>query len=163
MESITEERIQHVKNAIEHGETVRFTYGHETIREIKPTGFFADSVDDEAGFEGNDIEIDEPNFRRFKFDRIEIMHEVITLSDLEIALSQSIGITHDAKHLDYPVNQIQLKLSNLAEKVGLEEEMKYYLDEVSEANNKLQSAFFRCDEVFQEAISTKELEEEDDD
>ena len=35
--------------------------------------------------------------------------------------------------------------------------MKYYLDEVSEANNKLQSAFFRCDEVFQEAISEEEL------
>ena len=41
--------------------------------------------------------------------------------------------------------------------------MEYYLDEVSECNNQLQSAFFRCDEVFQEAISTKELEEEDDD
>ena len=157
MESITEERIQHVKNAIEHGETVRFTYGHETIREIKPTGFFADSVDDEAGFEGNDIEIDEPNFRRFKFDRIETFYDVVTLSALESAWNESRGITHDAKHLDYPVNQIQLKLSNLAEKVGLEEEMKYYLDEVSEANNKLQSAFFRCDEVFQEAISEEEL------
>ena len=88
---------------------------------------------------------------------------MIELEDLQSAWNESRGITHDAKHLDYPVNQIQLKLSNLAGKVGLEEEMKYYLDEVSEANNKLQSAFFRCDEVFQEAISTKELEEEDDD
>ena len=85
---------------------------------------------------------------------------MIELEDLQSAWNESRGITHDAKYLDYPVNEIQLKLSNLAEKVGLEEEMEYYLDEVSEANNKLQSAFFRCDEVFQEAISTKELEEE---
>ena len=96
--NIKEERIQHVTNAIEHGETVKFTYGNETIREIKPTGFFSDS----AGFEGNEIEIDEnePNFRRFKFDSIETMYGLVTLSDLEIAESQSRGITHDAKYLD---------------------------------------------------------------
>ena len=82
------------------------------------------------------------------------------LEDLDNALSQSKGITHDAKYLEYPVVELQGKLSDLAEDVGLEKEMEYYLDQITEALHKLQSACFQCDEIFEEAlIREEELEE----
>tara|TARA_R110000744_G_C18894733_1_gene508447 strand:+ start:207 stop:491 length:285 start_codon:yes stop_codon:yes gene_type:complete len=80
--------------------------------------------------------------------------------DIENAFSQSQKITHDAKYLEYPVVELQVKLSNLAEDVGLQKEIEYYLDQITEALHKLQSACFQCDEVFEEALIRKEELEE---
>jgi hypothetical protein len=87
-------------------------------------------------------------------DAKDIRHE------LECALREAIDINKEAKGLSYPVVDIQVKLSNLAEKHGLEDEMEYCLDYVNEQSNKLQSAFFECESVFEEAISELELEED---
>ena len=46
------------------------------------------------------------------------------MDNLEIAVSQSRGITHDAKYLCYPIGDIKVKLSGLAEEHGLEDEME---------------------------------------
>jgi|TARA_R110002074_G_scaffold379231_1_gene557343 hypothetical protein len=82
---------------------------------------------------------------------------MIELEDLESALRESRLITKEAKYLEYSVNEIQGRLSSLAKDVELSEEMEYYLNGVSEALWELQSAFFRCDELFEEAISEEEL------
>jgi len=57
-------------------------------------------------------------------------------------------ITHKAKYLCYPVGDIEVELSTLASKCGLEEEMEVYLDEVRSALNNLESAFYNCEDVF---------------
>ena len=72
------------------------------------------------------------------------------LEDLKFALISSRGITHDAKYLD--VSEITSKLLDLAEDYGLLEEMEEALDNVREHMNKLQSAIFQCDEVFENAV-----------
>ena len=56
-----------VIEAVKTKQVVRFDYGHDTIREIKPTGFFGDF----DGFEGTDEDTEEKEFRRFRFDKIE--------------------------------------------------------------------------------------------
>ena len=63
-----------------------------------------------------------------------------------------------AKSLCYPITDITSQLSSLADECGLEEDMDYYLNDVREAENKLESAFYRCEEVF--ADRRRELEEE---
>ena len=63
-----------------------------------------------------------------------------------------------AKSLCYPISDITVKLSSLASECGLEEEMEDYLDEVRRLQNKLESAFFRCEEVFINRISSLECE-----
>ena len=68
------------------------------------------------------------------------------------------GITKGAKYLSYPITDITSQLSSLADECGLEEDMDYYLNDVREAENKLESAFYRCEEVF--ADRRRELEEE---
>ena len=67
-------------------------------------------------------------------------------------------ITKRAKYLCYPITDITSQLSSLADECGLEEDMDYYLNDVREAENKLESAFYRCEEVF--ADRRRELEEE---
>ena len=61
---------------------------------------------------------------------------------------QARSITKEAKYLCYPVTDITVKLSSLADEHGLEKEMEYALDEVRVAQNKLESAIFRCEDVF---------------
>jgi len=68
------------------------------------------------------------------------------------------GITKGAKYLCYPITDITSQLSSLANECGLEEDMDYYLNAVREAENKLESAFFSCEEVFSNRISSLECE-----
>ena len=84
---------------------------------------------------------------------------------VEAAQHEARGITHNAKHLCYPITDITVALSSLASECGLEEEMDYYLDDVREAENKLESAFYRCEEAFANRISELEckLEEKEND
>ena len=63
-----------------------------------------------------------------------------------------------AKSLCHPISDITVQLSRLAKECELEEEMEDYLDEVRQIQNKLESAFYRCEEVFADAI--RELESE---
>jgi len=70
---------------------------------------------------------------------------------------QARSITKEAKYLTYPITEIVVKLSSLADEHGLEKEMDYALDEVREAQRKLESAFFRCEDVFYE-LEIKESE-----
>ena len=63
---------------------------------------------------------------------------------------QARSITKEAKYLTYPITDIAVKLSSLADEHGLEKEMEYALDEVRVAQNKLESAIFRCEDVFYE-------------
>ena len=73
-------------------------------------------------------------------------------------MEQARSITKEAKYLTYPITDIVVKLSSLADEHGLESEMEDALDEVREAQRKLESAFYRCEEVFADAI--RELESE---
>ena len=73
-------------------------------------------------------------------------------------MEQARSITKKAKYLSNPITDISVKLSSLADEYGLEKEMEYALDEVREAQRKLESAFYRCEEVFADAI--RELESE---
>jgi len=149
-----------VIEAVKTKQVIKFDYGHDVIREIKPTGFFGDF----DGFEGTDESTNDREFRRFRFDKIQkwmgVQDKFEEIDNLKIALSTAIDINKEAKGLSYPVVDIQVKLSNLAEKHGLEDEMEYCLDYVNEQSNKLQSAFFECESVFEEAISELELEED---
>ena len=146
-----------VIEAVKTKQVVRFDYGHDVIREIKPTGFFGDF----DGFEGTDESTSDREFRRFRFDKIQkwlgVQDKFEEIDNLKIALSTAIEITKEAKGLSYPIVDIQVKLSGLAEKHGLEEEMEYYLDQVNEASRELESRFFECESVFEEAISDLEL------
>jgi len=63
-----------------------------------------------------------------------------------------------AKSLCYPISDISVQLSRLASECELEEDMEDYLDEVRQIQNKLESAFFRCEEVFSNRISSLECE-----
>ena len=68
------------------------------------------------------------------------------------------GITKGAKYLSYPITDITSQLSSLADECGLEGDMDYYLNDVREAENKLESAFYRCEEVFTDKKSSLECE-----
>ena len=65
-------------------------------------------------------------------------------------MEQARRITKRAKYLGYPVSDITVELSSLADEHGLESEMEDALDEVNQAQRKLESAIFRCDDVFYE-------------
>ena len=71
------------------------------------------------------------------------------------------GITKGAKYLCYPITDITSQLSSLANECGLEEDMDYYLNDVREAENKLESAFYRCEEVFADRRTALEYELQD--
>ena len=151
-----------VIEAVKTKQVIKFDYGHDVIREIKPTGFFGDF----DGFEGTDESTNDREFRRFRFDKIQkwmgVQDKFEEIDNLKIALSTAIEITKEAKGLSYPIVDIQVKLSGLAEKHGLEEEMEYCLDQVNEASRELESRFFECESVFEEAISELELSLYDD-
>ena len=85
----------------------------------------------------------------------DLENQIARIQDAE---SEARGITHDAKNLGYPISDIFVKLSSLARECGLEEEMEDYLDEVRQIQNKLESAFYRCEEVFADRI--RQLEDE---
>jgi hypothetical protein len=82
------------------------------------------------------------------------------MDNLQIAVSQSRGITKDAKYLCYPILDIKVKLSSLAEENGLGDEMEVYLDAVSDIANDLESAFYECESVFKDKLRELEYEEE---
>ena len=63
-------------------------------------------------------------------------------------MEQARSITKEAKYLTYPITDIIVKLLSLADEHGLEKEMEDALDEVREAQRKLESAFYRCEDVF---------------
>ena len=61
---------------------------------------------------------------------------------------QARSITKEAKYLTYPITDIIVKLSSLADEHGLEKEMEFALDGVREAQRMLECAFFSCEDVF---------------
>ena len=63
-------------------------------------------------------------------------------------MEQARSITKKAKYLSYPITEIELDLLTMAEEHGLESEMEDAIGEVLEAQNKLESAIFRCEDVF---------------
>ena len=63
-------------------------------------------------------------------------------------IEQARSITKEAKYLCYPVTDITVKLSSLADEHGLESEMEDAIGEVLEAQRKLESAIFSCEGVF---------------
>ena len=65
-------------------------------------------------------------------------------------VEQARRITKRAKYLGYPVSDITVELSSLANEHGLESEMEDALDEVRKAQRNLESAFYRCEDVFYE-------------
>ena len=79
------------------------------------------------------------------------------LESVENAEIEARSITKEAKYLCYPISEIAGKLSSLADEHGIED-IESYLDDVSEAERKLESAFYRCEEVF--ADRRRALEEE---
>ena len=89
-------------------------------------------------------------------NRIDIKTE--ELERVEYNRVESRIVSRWSKSLCYPISDITTKLSSLASECGLEEEMEDYLDEVRQIQNKLESAFFRCEEVFADRISSLECE-----
>ena len=85
----------------------------------------------------------------------DLENQIARIQDAE---SEARGITHNAKHLYCPISDISVKLSSLARECGLEEDMEYYLDDVTKLQYKLESAFYRCEEVFADRI--RQLEDE---
>ena len=79
------------------------------------------------------------------------------LESVENAEIEARSITKEAKYLCYPISEIAGKLSSLADEHGIED-IESYLDDVSEVERKLESAFYRCEEVFADRRRT--LEEE---
>ena len=82
------------------------------------------------------------------------------IEKLEWAEGTARGITRDAKYLCYPILDIKVKLSSLAEENGLGDEMEVYLDAVSDIANDLESAFYECESVFKDKLRELEYEEE---
>jgi len=82
------------------------------------------------------------------------------LERVENAQIEARSITKDAKHLCYPISEITGKLSSLADENGIED-MESYLDDVSEAENNLESAFYRCEEAFADRRASLECELEE--
>jgi len=70
---------------------------------------------------------------------------------------QARSITKEVKYLTYPITEIIVKLSSLADEHGLEKEMEFALDGVREAQRMLECAFFSCEDVFYE-LEIKESE-----
>ena len=81
------------------------------------------------------------------------------IEKLEWAEGTARGITKDAKYLCYPILDIKVKLSSLAEEHGLEDEMESYLDVVSEIANDLEGAFYACEDVFKDKLREIEYAE----
>ena len=147
-----------VIEAIKTKQTIKFNYGMNIVREVTPTGFFGDF----DGFEGTDENTVPREFRRFRFDKVnEWIGMKDTRHELECALIDSKNITKEAKYLCYPIGEITTKLSSLADEHGLLDEMNELLDQVTAAERNLESAFYECESVFEEAISELELRYEE--
>ena len=147
-----------VIEAIKTKQTIKFNYGMNIVREVTPTGFFGDF----DGFEGTDENTVPREFRRFRFDKVnEWIGMKDTRHELECALIDSRNITKEAKYLCYPIGEITTKLSSLADEHGLLDEMNELLDQVTAAERNLESAFYECESVFEEAISELELRYEE--
>ena len=87
-----------VIDAIKTDRPVRFDYGADTVREIKPVGFFGDY----AGFEGVEAG-DNTEFRRFRFDSIKEW----------IGIGLPTKIVVELEFADYPTdNDVKTKLYN---------------------------------------------------
>jgi len=71
-------------------------------------------------------------------------------SDLESALGSAREITKTIKYVDTHV-EIVSKLGGIAEEVGLELD-EYQERQVFDAKNKLESAIYQLEEVFEDAI-----------
>ena len=82
------------------------------------------------------------------------------LERVENAEIEARGITKEAKYLCYPISEIAGKLSSLAYENGVEG-IDSYLDDVSELQYKLESAFYRCEEVFADKVRDLENELQD--
>ena len=147
-----------VIEAIKTKQTLKFNYGMDIVRVVTPTGFFGDF----DGFEGTDENTVPREFRRFRFDKVnEWIGMKDTRHELECALIDSKNITKEAKYLCYPIGEITTKLSSLADEHGLLDEMNELLDQVTAAERNLESAFYECESVFEEAISELELRYEE--
>jgi hypothetical protein len=83
------------------------------------------------------------------------------IDELELGYMQVKDLTKDAKGLSYPIVDIQIKLLSLAEKYNLEQEMEDYLDIVRDKANELESAFFECQALFEDAIRDEIYKEEE--
>ena len=87
-----------VIDAIKTDRPVRFDYGADIVREIKPVGFFGDY----AGFEGVEAG-DNTEFRRFRFDSIKEW----------IGIGLPTKIVVELEFADYPTdNDVKTKLYN---------------------------------------------------
>ena len=87
-------------------------------------------------------------------------NKIEEIERVENAEIEARGITKEAKYLCYPISEIAGKLSSLAYENGIEG-IDYYLDDVSEAERKLESAFYRCEEVFADRRTALENELQD--
>ena len=85
-------------------------------------------------------------------------NKIEELERVENAQIEARGVTKEAKYLCYPIGDVSSQLRSLANECGLEHDMESYLEDVRQIENKLESAFFRCEEVF--ADRRRELEEE---
>ena len=65
-------------------------------------------------------------------------------------MEQARSITKKAKYLSYPITEIEVDLLTMAEEHGLESEMEDAIGEVLKAQRNLESAIFRCEDVFYE-------------
>ena len=83
------------------------------------------------------------------------------IDDLELGYMHVKDITKEAKGLSYPIVDIQVKLISLAETYNLEKEMEDYLDIVRDKAHKLESAFFECQAVFEDAIREEVYREDE--
>jgi len=154
-----------VIEAIKQKGAVKFTYKDKDVtRYIKPARFYGEF----EGFEGVDVALDE--YRKFSFKSINRWDGYFAsayviqnnIDKLEEAVQKSREITKEAKGLSYPVVEIMCKLERLAETVGLESDMESMLDDtVREAQHNLESSFYHCESVFEEALRTLEIQLEE--
>ena len=63
-------------------------------------------------------------------------------------IEQARSITKKAKYLSNPITEIEVDLLTMAEEYGLESEMEDAIGEVLKAQRNLESAIFRCEDVF---------------
>jgi hypothetical protein len=78
------------------------------------------------------------------------------LEAMETNLSVALGMARDATKLikyDDTVNQILVKISGIAEDVGIaESELDYYERQIFSASNNLESAIYEIEEVFEDKL-----------
>lgn len=79
---------------------------------------------------------------------------------LQMAYKEALEITKDIKYDSTP-SDIIVKITMLAEKVGLTDQIEMAADAVREAQNALESAVYGLDEVFKEAYQEAKWAEED--